>query len=218
MKNTNKWKNGAFHYLNVHFHFCILLFWLILGYNQKDFVFQFSSVTQSRPTLCNPMHCSMLGLPVHHQLQEFTQTHAHWISDAMNHLILCRPLLLLPPIPPSIAVFSSESALCMRWPECWSLSFSNSPSNGHSLWPHELQHARPPCPSPAPGVHSNSHPSSQWCLPPSHPRSSPSPPAPNPSQHQSLFQWVSSPHQVAKVLEFQLQHQSLQWTLRTDLL
>ena len=53
---------------------------------------------------------------------------------------------------------------------------------------------------------------------PSHPLSSPSPPAPNPSQHQGLFQWVSSSHEVAKVLEFQLQHQSFQWTLRTDLL
>ena len=53
---------------------------------------------------------------------------------------------------------------------------------------------------------------------PSHPLSSPSPPAPNPSQHQSLFQWVNSSHEVAKVLEFQLQHQSFQWTPRTDLL
>ena len=53
---------------------------------------------------------------------------------------------------------------------------------------------------------------------PSHPLSSPSPPAPNPSQHQGLFQWVNSSHEVAKVLEFQLQHQSFQWTPRTDLL
>ena len=59
--------------------------------------------------------------------------------------------------------------------------------------------------------------SSRWCLQISHPLSSPSPPAPSPSQHQSLFQWVSSSHQVAKVLEFQLQHQSFQWTPRTDL-
>ena len=73
-----------------------------------------------------------------------------------------------------------------------------------SLRPHELQHARPPCPSPSPGVHSNSRPSSRDAIQPSHPLSSPSPPAPNPSQHQSLFQWVSSLHEVAKVLEFQL--------------
>ena len=97
---------------------------------------KFTSVTQLCPTLCDPMNCSMPGLPVHHQLPEFTQTHAHRVSDTTQ---------------------------------------------------------------------------------PSHPLSSPSPPAPKPSQHKGLFQWVSSSHQVAKVLEFQLQHQSFQWTLRTDL-
>ena len=97
----------------------------------------FSSVPQSCPTLCHPMNHSMPGLPVHHQLPEFTQTHVHWVGDAIQ---------------------------------------------------------------------------------PSHPLSSPSPPAPNLSQHQSLFQWVNSSHEVAKVLEFQLQHQSFQWTPRTDLL
>ena len=95
---------------------------------------QFSSVAQSCPTLCNPMDCSMPGLPVHHQLPEFTQTHVHRVSDAIQ---------------------------------------------------------------------------------PSHPLSSPSPPALNPSQHQGLFTWVSSSHQVTKVLEFQLQHQSFKWTFRT---
>ena len=99
---------------------------------------QFSSVRSfSHVRLCDPMNRSMLGLPVHHQLPEFTQTHVLWVSDAI-----------------------------------------------------------------------------QW----SHPLSSPSPPAPNPSQHQGLFQWVTSSHQVAKGLEFQLQHQSFQWTPRTDLL
>ena len=72
-----------------------------------------------------------------------------------------------------------------------------------SLWPRESQHARPPCPSPTPRVYSNSCPLSQWCIQPSHPLSSPSPPALNLSQHQGLFKWVSSSHQVAKVLEFQ---------------
>ena len=100
-------------------------------------LFQFSSVAQSCPTLCDPMNCSTPGLPVHHQLLEFTQTHVHRLSDAIQ---------------------------------------------------------------------------------PSHPLSSSSPPAPNPSQHQGLFQWVNSSHEVAKVLEFQLQHQSFQWTSRTDLL
>ena len=84
---------------------------------------QFSSVAQSCRTLCDPMNHSTPGLPVHHHLPEFTQTHVHWVSDAIQ---------------------------------------------------------------------------------PSHPRSSPSPPAPNPSQHQSLFQSVNTSHEVAKVLEFQL--------------
>ena len=96
-----------------------------------------SSVAQSCPTLCDPMNRSTPGLPVHHQLPEFTQTHVHRGGDAIQ---------------------------------------------------------------------------------PSHPLSSPSPPVPTPSQHQGLFQWVNSSHQVAKVLEFQLQHQSFQWTPRTDLL
>ena len=98
---------------------------------------QLSSVAQSCPTICNPMDRSTPGLPVHHQLPEFTQTHVHWVADAMQ---------------------------------------------------------------------------------PSHPPSSPSPPAPNPSQHQGLFKWVNSSHQVAEVLELQLPHQSFQWTPRTDLL
>ena len=98
---------------------------------------QFSSVAQSCPTLCDPMNCSTPGLPVHHQLPEFTQTHVHQVSDAIQ---------------------------------------------------------------------------------PSHPLSSPSPPALNLSQHQGLFKWVSSSHQVAKVLDLQLQHQSFQWIFRTDFL
>ena len=84
----------------------------------------------------------------------------------------------------------------------------------YSLRPHESQHARPPCPPPTPGVHSNSRPSSQWCHPAISSSVIPSPPAPNPSQHQGLFQWVNSSHEVAKVLELQLQHQSFQWTPR----
>ena len=90
----------------------------------------------SHVRLCNPTNRSTPGLPVHHQLLEPTQTHVHWVGDAIQ---------------------------------------------------------------------------------PSYPLSSPSPPAPNPSQHQGLFQWVNSSHQVAKVLEFQLRHQSFQWTPRTDL-
>ena len=122
---------------------------------------QFSSVAQSCPTLCSPMNRSTPGLLVYHQLLELTQTHAHRVGDAIqpshpllplsppapnpsrirvfsiesvmpsSHLILCRPLLLLPPIPPSIRVFSNESALHIRWPKYWSFSFSISPSNEH---------------------------------------------------------------------------------------
>ena len=92
---------------------------------------QFSSVAQSCPTLCDPMNCKTPGLPVHHQLPEFTQTHVHESVMPSSHLILCRPLLLLPPIPPSIRVFSNEAALLMRLPKYWSFSFSISPSNEH---------------------------------------------------------------------------------------
>ena len=77
------------------------------------------------------MNHSMPGFPVHDQLPEFTQTHVHRVSMPSSHLILCRPLLLLLPVPPSIKVFSSGSTLRMRWPKYWSFSFSISPSNEH---------------------------------------------------------------------------------------
>ena len=98
---------------------------------------QFSSVTQSYLTLCNPMDCSTPGFSVHHQLPELTQTHIHRVNDAIQ---------------------------------------------------------------------------------PSHPLLSLSPPTFNLSQHQDLFQWVSSSYEVDRVLEFQLQHQSFQWTFKTDFL
>ena len=87
---------------------------------------QFSSVAQLCPTLCNPMESSTPGLPVHHQLLEFAQTHVHRDGDPIHHLILCHPLLLLPSIFPSIRVFSNESALRIRWPKYWSFSFKIS--------------------------------------------------------------------------------------------
>ena len=92
---------------------------------------QFSSVAQSCPTLCDPTNHSTPGLPVHHRLPEFTQTHIHRVSDAIQPSHPLSPLLLLPPIPPSIRVFSNESTLCMRWTKYWSFSFSISPSNEH---------------------------------------------------------------------------------------
>ena len=99
--------------------------WQSLG---RAHTVQFSSVTQSCPTLCDPMNCSMPGLPVHNQLLEFTPTHVQLSVMPFSHFILCRPLLLLPPIPPSITVFSNESTLHMRWPKYWSFSFSIIPS------------------------------------------------------------------------------------------
>ena len=89
---------------------------------------QFISVAQFCPTLCNPMNRSTPGLPVHLQLPEFTQTPSIESVMPSSHLILCRPLFLLPPTPPSIRVFSSELTLHMRWPKYWSFSFSIIPS------------------------------------------------------------------------------------------
>ena len=185
-------------------------------------VFCCCSVTQSCPTLCNPMDCSVPGFPVLYQLLELTQTHVHDESVMpYNHLILCHSLLLPHSIFPSIRLFSNESVLCIRWqgigvsasasvlpmniqdwyPLGWtswislqskgrSRVFSNTAVQKHqffdsplvfivpfssvqfshsiasdSLRPCESQHARPPCPSPTPRVHSNSWPSSRWCHP-----------------------------------------------------
>ena len=124
---TPSWSSGSWRPF-----FCIVLLCIL-----ATIIIQFSSVTQLCPTLWDPMNCKMPGLAAHHQLLEFTQTHVHWVGDAIQ---------------------------------------------------------------------------------PSHPLSFLSPPAFNLSQHRGLFKWVSSSHQVAKVLEFQLQHLSLQWTPRTDLL
>ena len=91
------------------------------------------SVAKSCPALCNPMDCSTPGFPVLHHLPGFAQTHVHRVSDAIqpSHP-LCHPLLLLPSIFPSMKVFSSESALCIRWPKYWSFNFRMSPSSEYS--------------------------------------------------------------------------------------
>ena len=113
------------------FHVYIILFEICLKYCELEIQLfspiQFSSVAQSCPTLCDPMNHSTPGLPVHHQLQEFTQTHVHWVTVAIQPSHPCRRLLLLP----SIRVFSNESALHMRWPKYWSFTFSISLSNEH---------------------------------------------------------------------------------------
>ena len=78
------------------------------------------------------MDCSMPGLRIHHQLPECTQTPVHWVSDAIQPSHPRSWLLLMPLIFPGIRVFSSESALCIKWPKYWSFSFNISPSNEHS--------------------------------------------------------------------------------------
>jgi len=140
IKHFVYWSGSDLHGIELYFiHFlclCMLYYMCIHIYMHAVYV-QFSSVTQLCPTLCDSMNHSTPGLPVHHQLPEFTQTHAPWVGDAIQ---------------------------------------------------------------------------------PSHPPLSPSLPALNLSQHQGLFKWVSFSHQVAIVLDFQLQHQSFQWTPRTHLL
>ena len=90
--------------------------------------FSFSSVTQSCPTLCDLMNCSTPGLPVHHQLLEFTQTHVHWVSDAIQpSLSSVVPFSSCPQSLPA-SVFSNESTLRIRLPKYWSFSLSISPS------------------------------------------------------------------------------------------
>ena len=90
---------------------------------------QFSSVAQSCLTLCDPMNGSTQGLSVHHQLRSPPKPMSIESVMPSSHLILCHSLLLLPPVPPSIRVFSNESALHIRWLKYWSFSFSISPSN-----------------------------------------------------------------------------------------
>ena len=95
-------------------------------------IYKFSSVTQSCLTLCNPMDCSTPGFPVLHCLMGLLTLMSTESRMPSNHLILCHPLLLLPPIFPSIRVFSNESSLHIRWPKCCSLNFSISPSSEYS--------------------------------------------------------------------------------------
>ena len=96
------------------------------------YMLQFSTLTQSRPTLCNPMDCSMPGFPVHQQLLEVTQTHVHRVNDAIQP---SHPLLS--PSPPTFnlsqhQIFSKNSFLRIRWPKYWSFSFSINASNEYS--------------------------------------------------------------------------------------
>ena len=106
------------------------LHFLSLNYKHFQNLVQFSC--SMGLTLCNPVNHSTPSLSVHHQLLETTQTHVHELVMPSNHLILSCPLLLLPSIFPSIAVFSNESAFRIRWSKYWSFSFNISPSKEHS--------------------------------------------------------------------------------------
>ena len=97
-----------------------------------DYFNCYCSVGQSCPTLCIPMDCSMPGFPVLHHFLELAQIHVHCLVIPSNHLTLCCRFLLLPSIFPSIKVFSNELALCIRWPNYWSFSFSISLCNEYS--------------------------------------------------------------------------------------
>ena len=105
----------------------MLILWGNNTYIYK-YIYQFSSVAQSCSTLCDPMDCSTPGLLVHHQLLELTQTHVHWVGDAIqpSHPLSSASIF------PSIRVFSNELFLYIRWPKYWSFSFSISPSNEYS--------------------------------------------------------------------------------------
>ena len=93
---------------------------------------QFSPVPQSCLTACDPVDCSIPGLPVHQQLRCLLKLMSIESVMPSNHLILCRPLLLPPSIFPRIRLFSNESVLRIRWPKYWRFSFSISPSNEYS--------------------------------------------------------------------------------------
>ena len=170
------------------------------------------------------MNLSTPGLPVRHQLPEFTQTHVHRVSGAIQP---SQPVhtFLLPRLILTIKQFWKLNLSCkFPWRKFMTLFYTHkhtqSPYSVHfscsvmsdSLWPHGLQHIRLPCPSPSPGASSNSCPLCRECHPTISSLLSPSPLTFNLAQHQGLFQWVDSAHQVAKVLE--LQHQSFQWIFR----
>ena len=111
--------------------FCNLETYLGTGRKRSFLDFQFNSVGQSCLILCDPMNCSTPGLPVHHNSWSLLKLMSIKLVMPSSHLILYHPLLLLPPIPPGIRVFSNESALCMKWPKYWSFRFIISPSNEH---------------------------------------------------------------------------------------
>ena len=144
-----------------------------------------------------------------------------WHSHVNSSELLTTADILQPARLPGCSRVSTVPSSCRGWSGSLadpSVQFSSVAQSCPTLQSHGPQHARLPCPSPTPGAGSNSQPSSQWCHPTIfYPLSSPSP-ALNLSQHEGLFQWVGPSHQVAKVLQLQLQHQSFQWIFGTDFL
>ena len=137
---------------------------------------------------------------------------------ACLHSVFISPVSGLEPWLPQISKiysFAQKHRFCKLYQN--NFQFSRSVVS-NSLWPHGLQHARPPCPSPTSETCSNYVHQVSDAIQLSHPLSSPPPPAFSLSQHQGLFQWVSCSHQVAEVLGFQVQYQSFQWIFRTDFL
>ena len=116
--------------------FCCYSFrpWLSVAHMKRSLVSNCycRSVSKSCLTLHNPIDCRMPGFLVLHYFLEFAQTEVHWTVWLYNYLILCHALLLLPSSFPNIRIFSTESALCIRWPKCWSFSFSITPSKDYS--------------------------------------------------------------------------------------
>ena len=170
--------------------------------------------------LCNYLEDFVLGHRCHSFYSELAclpQRFKKKKKRNVNRSVVAIPFPEELPDPGSPGLWHCRQILYCLSHQFSSVQFSCSVMSD-SLQPHESQHARPSCPSPTPRVYSNSCPSYRWCHLTISSSVVASPPAPNPSQHQGLFQWVNSSREVAKVLEFQLQHQSFQWTLRTDLL
>ena len=161
-----------------------------------------------------PLHCKAI---LNHWTTKEVPCYTLFLARGTTKVDFCDKQSML------MATFTQASLPPPHLPSCytissrWSVQFSCSVVSD-SLQPHEPQHIRPSCPSPTPRVHPNPCPLSWWCHPTILSSDVPFSPAFNLSQHQGLFKWVSSSHQVAKVLELQLQHQSFQWTHRTDLL
>ena len=159
-------------------------------------------LTKSCLSLCNPMDANPPGSSVHGLSQtRILEWVAILFSRNLPHPGIRHTFPTL-----SSGFFITEPPIQFSWPVM-----------SDFLWSSELQYARLPCPSPTPGVAQTHVHGEADAIRPSHPLSPPSSPVFNLSQHQSIFQWVSSSHQVAIVLEFQLQHQSFQWTPRNDL-